>query len=349
MSSTPAPYVVTPLLEKLLARHDLAQTEAREIMTVIMQGRLTGPSLAAFLTALRAKGEHETEIAAFAAVLREHAVRIHSPPGTLDTCGTGGDKSATFNISTCTAFVAAGMGIPVAKHGNRSVSSRSGSSEVLKTLRVNLDASLHVLERCLNEARICFLFAPLHHPGMKHAALVRKELGIHTVFNLLGPLANPAGAQCQLLGVFEPRLCEVFAHVLRDLGSIRAMVVCGSGPGGRGYCDEISIFGPTTLVRLEGAAIHKETFDAESVGIPRADAAALSADSPEASAQIIREVLDGKLGPARDIVLLNAAAAAQVCGLEANWPTGLASAAESIDSGKARRALEALVTLSNTP
>jgi len=349
MSETPAPYVVTPLLEKLLARQDLTPAEARDIMTAIMQGRVAAPGLAAFLTALRAKGEREAEIAAFAAVLREKAVRIHAPPGALDTCGTGGDKSDTFNISTCTAFVAAGMGIPVAKHGNRSVSSRSGSSEVLKTLRVNLEAPLAVVERCLKEAGICFLFAPLHHPGMKHAAPVRKELGIRTVFNLLGPLANPAGAKHQLLGVFEPNLCEVFARVLKELGSERAMLVCGSGPGGKGCLDEISIFGPTTVVRLEGGETRKETFDAESVGIQRPDAAALAADGPEASAQIIREVLEGKPGPARDIVLLNASAAAQVCGLAKNWQKGLACAAESIDSGKARRALEALVTLSNSP
>ncbi|MBI3828404.1 MAG: anthranilate phosphoribosyltransferase [Planctomycetes bacterium] len=346
MPDAPDAFAVAPLLERLLARKDLEPGEARAAMEAVVDGRMPPASLAALLTALRAKGESEAEIAAFAGVLRERSVRIQAPEGALDTCGTGGDKSATFNISTCAAFVAAGMGIPVAKHGNRALSSKSGSAEVLKALGVNIEAPVAAVERCIREARIGFLFAPALHPGMKHAGAVRKELGVRTVFNLLGPLSNPARAKRQVLGVPEPRLCEVFARVLKALGSETALVVCGAGSSG-GYLDEVSTFGPTTVARLSNGGVNLETFDAASLGFPRPEPKALAAESPEASAAIVRGVLEGKPGPARDIVLVNAAAAAQAAGKAATWKEGAALAAQAIDSGRARAALEQLVRVSN--
>ena len=341
-------FSVTPHLERLLEMRDLDPAAAREVMLAIVEGRVAPASMAALLTALRAKGEQEAEIAAFAQVLREHAVRIQAPEGTLDTCGTGGDGSATFNISTATALVAAGMGIPVAKHGNRSVSSRSGSSEVLKALGVNVEAPPGTVERCLREACIGFLFAPALHPGMKHVAPVRRELGIRTVFNLLGPLANPARARRQLLGVFDPRWCEPFARVLQRMGSEAALVVCGTGPGGEGHLDEISTWGPTTVARLKDGRVSRERIDAGELGLAPPPPSALTVDGPEASARIIREVLDGKKGPAREIVLVNAAGAALAAGRATSWQDGLQQATAAIDGGRPRAALVRLVEISNS-
>ncbi len=345
--SPETPFAMTPHLESLLARRELQPDAAREVMEAIMAGRVGPASMAGFLTALRAKGETENEIAAFATVLREKAVRVHAPPGTLDTCGTGGDRSDTFNISTAVALVAAGMGVPVAKHGNRSVSSRSGSADVLKTLGVNIEAPVPVLERCLREVGLAFLFAPAHHPGLKHAAPVRREMGIRTVFNLLGPLANPALAQRQLLGVFDPQWCEIFARVLKRLGSEAAIVACGIGPGGRACLDEVSTWGPTIIARLQRGAILRETVDPLAFGIQPPAPDALSVDGPEASARMVRAVLDGAQGPAREIVCLNAAAAALVAGQAGDWKEGLVCAARSIDQGRAREVLRRLVEESN--
>ncbi|MCW8132928.1 MAG: anthranilate phosphoribosyltransferase [Planctomycetota bacterium] len=337
----------TPLLETLLARRDLTPADARAFMLAVVEGRVPPASMAAVAVALRAKGESEHEIAAFAGVLREQAVAIQAPEGTLDTCGTGGDKSETFNISTCTALVVAGMGIPVAKHGNRSVSSKSGSSEVLKALGVNIEAPAPLVERCIREAGIGFLFAAMLHPGMKHAGPVRRELGIRTVFNLLGPLSNPARARRQLLGVFEPRLCELFARVQKNLGSESAMIVCGAGAGS-GYLDEISTFGPTSLARLNHGTVSMESFDAATLGFARPEPAALAAKDPDDSARIVHAVLDGTPGPAREIVLVNASAAAQVAGRAASWQEGVDLAAQAIDQGRARAALAKLAQLSSS-
>lgn len=341
------PFAVAPHLESLLARRELTPAAAREVMEAIMAGRVGTASMAAFLTALRAKGETENEIAAFASVLREKAVHVQAPPGTLDTCGTGGDRSDTFNISTAVALVVAGTGIPVAKHGNRSVSSRSGSADVLKVLGVNIEAPVPVLERCLREVGLAFLFAPAHHPGLKHAAPVRREMGIRTVFNLLGPLANPALAKRQLLGVFDPQWCEIFARVLKQLGSESAVVVCGVGPGGHACLDEVSTWGPTTIARLRDGEVRHETLDPASLGFQPPLSGALSVDSPEASARMVRTVLDGAKGPARDIVCLNAAAAAQVAGKAGNWQEGLRCAQKSIDDGRANEVLRKLIEESN--
>lgn len=336
-------YVMTPHLEALLAHQEISPAAAREVMEAIMAGRVSPAAMAAFLTALRAKGETEAEVAAFAAVLREKAVHVAAPEGTLDTCGTGGDLSATFNISTGTALVVAGMGIPVAKHGNRSVSSRSGSADVLKALGVNIEVPVPVLEHCLKTVGIAFLFAPAHHPGLKHAAPVRREMGIRTVFNLLGPLANPALARRQLLGVFDPQWCELFARVLQRLGSERALIVCGVGPEGKACLDELSTWGPTVLAWLRNGHVHRETVDPRQLGLQPPAEGSLHVDTPEASARILREVLSGAKGPARDILLLNAAGAAQVAEKAASWEEGLALAAQSIDSGKANEVLQRLI------
>lgn len=340
--AAPTPYSITPHLETLLAGRPLEPDHARQLMEAVVAGRVGQPGLAAVLAALRAKGEDEAEIAAFAAVLREHSVRIDAPAGTLDTCGTGGDGSDTFNLSTATALVAAGMGIPVAKHGNRSVSSKSGSADALKELGVNIEAPPATVARCVREAGIGFLFAPALHPGMKHAAPVRRELGVRTVFNLLGPLANPARAKHQLIGVFDPKWCEPFARVLKQLGSDGALVVCGPGPGGRGHLDEVSPWGLTAVARLHGGKVSAERFDPQSLGVKPPPAGALAAKDPAESARIIKDVLEGKPGAPRDAVLLNAAAAAQAAGKAPGWKEGFALAAQAIDS---RAALGALAKL----
>ncbi|HYG78133.1 MAG TPA: anthranilate phosphoribosyltransferase [Planctomycetota bacterium] len=353
MASTPdspasSTYNASPALEQLLARRDLSPESATELMEAIAAGRLSPASTAAILIALRAKGESVNEISSFARVMRQCAVRVNAPDKVLDTCGTGGDKSDTFNISTATAFVVAGMGIPVAKHGGRSVSSRTGSADVLKTLGVNLDASPTCVERCIANAGIGFMFAPAHHPAAKHVAPIRKELGVRTIFNLLGPLSNPAGAKLQLLGVFEPALCSTFASVLQALGSRSAMVVCGAGPGGEGCLDEMSTFGPTTVARLEAGRISVQQVDARALGIAVPARDALQAQSAESSAATIRKILDGEKGPPRDIVCLNAAAAAIVAGKANDWKEALALAGQSIDTGRASAALKSLCAISNS-
>ncbi|MEI6235365.1 MAG: anthranilate phosphoribosyltransferase [Planctomycetota bacterium] len=340
-------FAIKPVLETLFERRDLSRDQARAVMEALIEGRLPQASLAAFATALRLKGESVEELAAFASVMRERAERIQAPPGALDTCGTGGDGAGTFNISTATALVAAGAGIPVAKHGGRSVSSTTGSADVLKELGVNVDATPAQVERCVRDAGIGFLFAQTFHPGMKHAAPVRRELGVRTVFNLLGPLSNPAGATKQLLGVSRPDLCETFARALQVLGSEAAMVVCGTAPDGQGHLDEISTFGPTTVARLLNGVIKVVSIDAEKLGVPRGNPRDMLASGAAESAAIVRAILAGERGSARDIVVLNAAAAIQISGLARTWVEGLKAAEESIDSGKANAALERLVRVSH--
>jgi len=347
----PAPPVpqplVAPFLEKLLARKDLSAAESSKLMAAVIDGHVAPVGIAAIAIALRAKGESVTELAAFAGVMRVHAVKIAAPEDALDVVGTGGDKSGTFNISTATALVAAGLGIPIAKHGGGSVSSKTGSADVLKALGVNIEAPPACVERCIREAGIAFMFAPALHPGMKHAAPVRKELGVRTVFNLLGPLSNPAGVKRSLLGVYDPQLCEKFAEVLQLLGSRSAMVVCGAGPEGAGFLDEMSTFGPTTVARLLNGKITLASVDAQQYGLPVPAKDALCAAGAEDSARIIREVLSGRKGPARDIVVLNAAAAALVAEKAPDWPAGLRAAERSIDEGRAAAALEKLASITN--
>lgn len=342
-----ASFNATPFLETLLTGRDLSSEAAASLMEAIIAGQIPAPSVAAIAIALRCKGESVAELAAFASVMREKSIAVQAPPGTLDTCGTGGDKSHTFNISTTTALVVAGIGIPVAKHGGRSITSNSGSAEVLKTLGVNIEAPPACVERCIEAAGIGFLFAPAHHPGMREVAAVRKELGVRTIFNLLGPLTNPARARFQLLGVFEPILCEKFANVLKQLGSESAMIVCGAGPNSGGFLDEFSTFGSSTFAWLKNGSITVDQIHPSNFGIQTCDATALFASSADSSAGMIRSILEGQKGPTRDIVVLNSAAAAMVSGKAANWLDGIDLAQASIDTGRAKLALTKLIAISN--
>ena len=349
MSTAPIPpFSITPLLEKLSNGENLDDAQARAVMQEVIAGRMPPVSLAALLTALRDKGEDEAELAAFAATVRENAVKITAPAGALDTCGTGGDAGGLFNVSTATALVVAGMGIPVAKHGNRSVSSKTGSADVLKELGVNVDATPKQCEVSLTEAGIAFLFAPNFHPGLKHAASVRKELGVRTVFNLLGPLCNPAHTKHQVLGVFHPKWCAPFARVLKKLGSESALVVCGASAIKGGYLDEVSPFGLTTIAQLKNGSVRTQEFDAKKIlGLKTPKLETLTADGAMRSADIITELLDGDEGPPREIVLLNAAAAALAAGKVVNWKDGWKLAEEAVDSKRAKKALELLVKFTN--
>jgi anthranilate phosphoribosyltransferase len=326
-------------LSILLDGEDLTPGEATRVMEEIMSGRATHAQVAAFITALRMKGETEIEIAAFARVMRNCAVILRPVVrGTLvDTCGTGGDQASTFNISTAAALVAAGAGVPVVKHGNRSVSSRCGSADVLEALGLNLAVSPERISSMIEQHHIGFLFAPLYHPAMKHVMTPRRELGIRTVFNLLGPLANPAGAQAQLLGVYDPRLTRKIACVLSTLGISRAMVVSGGG------LDEISTTGPTRVSELDRGVIHTYEMNCEDYGIRKVSRETLRGGDAETNARIIRMILSGGEGPARDIVLLNAAAAIYLGGSATTIERGLTRAETSIDSGRAYETLEQLI------
>ncbi len=326
---------------KLVDGGDLERGLARTVMEEIMSGQTTDAQIACFLTALRGKGETVAEIAGCAEAMREKASRIAAPAGVIDTCGTGGDSRGTFNVSTAAALVAAGAGAVVAKHGNRSVSSSSGSADVLKELGVNLEAEPAGIERCLAEAGIGFLFAPKLHLAMKYAIGPRREIGIRTVFNILGPLTNPAGAKRQLLGVYASHLATKLATVLGELGSEHALVVHG-----RDGLDEISLAGETTVAELKNGEVAEYTIAPEDFGLTRAPLESIQVDSPAASAALIRSILDGRPGPARDIVLLNAAAALYVADLAPDLAGGLERAAAAVADGRARRTLEKLVAIS---
>jgi anthranilate phosphoribosyltransferase len=320
---------------------ELSREQARAVMNEIMSGECTDAQIGAFLTALRLKGETVGEIAGCAEVMREKATAIRAPGGCIDTCGTGGDSLHTFNISTAAALVAAGAGVTVAKHGNRSVSSTSGSADVLQALGVNVDAPPALVEQCLAEAGIGFLFAPRMHGAMKHAIGPRREMGIRTVFNILGPLTNPAGATRQLVGVYDAALAPVLAEVLGALGSERALVVHGHDG-----LDEISITGETTVAELDAGRVTTRTVTPEALGLERAPLAAIQVQSAEESAARIRGVLDGAHGPARAITLLNAGAAVYVAGRAGDMKEGVRVAREAVDSGAARTALDRLAALS---
>lgn len=330
-------------LRRVVERQDLDHDTAVAVMEQIMEGGATGAQIAAFLTALRMKGESLDEITAFVKVMRARVRPVVSKvhPRVLDTCGTGGDSSGTFNISTAAAFVAAGAGAAVAKHGNRSVSSRCGSADVLRELGVELDAPPETVGRCLDEAGICFIFAPAFHPAMKHAIGPRREIGIRTVFNMLGPLTNPAGAACQLLGVYDPSLTAVMAGVLARLGSLKAYVVHGHGG-----LDEIALSGISTASRLEGGKVESLMIDPAEYGIRVQPVESIRGGDPAENASIIRNVLRGEPGPRRDVVLLNAAAAISAFNDDMDIAAGLVEAGRSIDSGAALEKLDLLVRLS---
>jgi len=335
--------MIQDLISTLVHRQDLTREQAAEAMGVLMSGEATPCQIAGFLVALNMKGETVEEITGFAETMRALATRVPTSRRPLvDTCGTGGDRSGTFNISTAAAFVVAGAGVPVAKHGNRSATSKCGSADVLEALGVNIDASPEKVGRCIDEIGIGFLFARKLHTAMKHVAAARTELRIRTVFNILGPLTNPAGACGQVMGVFDAGLVEPLAHVLGQLGSRHAFVVAGSDG-----LDEVTLDGPSMVAEVRGGSVRKYEVSPGQFGLKTTSADQLKGGDPETNAAILRDVLEGKKGPHRDVALLNAAPAL-IAGLAAtDWASGMALAAKSIDSGAARATLEALVRASH--
>jgi anthranilate phosphoribosyltransferase len=331
-------------LHSLVAGNDLSEDEMLSAMTQIMEGQVVDSQLAAFLTALHIKGETVPEIVGAARVMRAKAEKLDIQASPLvDTCGTGGDGADTFNISTASALVTAGAGVNVAKHGNRAVSSRSGSADVLKCLGVNLDADLSTVKRCVDEAGIGFLFAPLMHKAMKHAGGVRKELGFRTIFNLLGPLTNPANAQAQVLGVFDVKWVQPLAEVLRGLGSSHALVVHGSDG-----LDEITLTGESQVAELKNGEVASYSIDPGKLGFKYCGADDIKGGTPDENATVIQKILDGEAGPRRDILVINSAAAIYVAGKADSLELGVQLAINSIESGKAREKLQMLCDISNS-
>jgi len=332
---------IRPLLRQLIESRPLTREQARQAFEAVMAGHATDAQIGAMLTALavRAGGPTVDEITGAATAMRAAATPVAVPGGfdVIDVVGTGGDSAGTFNISTTAALIAAGAGAKVAKHGNRAVTSSSGASQVLEALGVKLDVAAETQRRCLTDAGMCFCFAPMHHPAMKRVIGPRKELGFRTLFNILGPLTNPAGAKRYLLGVFDPALTEPIANVLAGLGATDAMVVHGSG------LDEITTVGQTRVSELRNGQVTTATISPEQFGIDPATLDQLTVDSPRASAEVIRGILEGRPGPRRDIAALNAAAALVVAGLAAAIDEGLALAHAAIDQGKAKATLDQLV------
>lgn len=324
---------ISILIEKI----DLSEAEMAEAMREIMEGKATDAQIGAFLTALRLKGETIDEITGAAKVMREKALSIKAPAGTVDTCGTGGDMAHTFNISTTAALVVSGAGIPVAKHGNRSVSSKSGSADVLQALGVNIELPPEKIEKSLIEVGFGFLFAPFFHGAMKYALGPRREIGIRTVFNILGPLTNPAGAKYQVLGVYSSDLTETMAKVLGNLGCIHAFVVHGEDG-----LDEITITGKTKVSELKGGKVENYFIEPSDFGIKTGSIEDLLGGESKENAEITINILKGEKGPKRDIVLLNASAAIVASGKAKDLKEGIAIAERSIDSGAALRKLEGI-------
>jgi len=336
-------------IAKLVEGSDLARIEAEEVMSEIMSGKATEAQITAFLTALRMKGETIEEVTAFASVMRSFCRQIHPKVTGLlvDTCGTGGDKVKTFNISTAAAFVAAGAGVPVAKHGNRSVTSRCGSADVLEALGLNLEMTPALVEKSIEEVGIGFMFAPSFHPAMRYAISPRREIGIRTVFNLLGPLTNPANAKAQLLGVYDENLTEPLAHVLDNLEVEQAMVVHGLDG-----LDEISTIGQTKITLLKNGEISTSRVSPEDLGLKTVEKRAIEGSTPEESASTTFKILNcrgssvGKDNPKCDIVLVNAAAAIHVGSKAETIEEGMEAARESIQSGSAYKKLRSLIKFS---
>ncbi len=345
------------MIQEVVQGKDLSEEEMISVMEEIMEGKATDAQIGAFITALRMKGETIAEITGAARVMRAKAtpIRIQNSAVSIDrdeinvdretivdTCGTGGDGTNTFNVSTTTALVAAGGGLKVAKHGNRSVSSQCGSADVLEALGVNLDVTPEVVEECIRSIGIGFLFAPKLHGAMKYAIGPRREVGIRSIFNVLGPLTNPAKANVQVLGVYESGLTSIMAEVLNHLGSTSALVVFGEGS-----YDEISIVGPTQVSELRDGAISNYSIEPEDFGMTRADISDIRGGDAKQNATIVREILAGQPGPKRDIVLLNAGAAFYAARKAQDIHEGINMAAESIDSGMAAQKLEQLIRKTN--
>lgn len=335
---------IKPFIAKVATGASLSEDEAYTVFSAMMDGDVTPAQMGAFLMALRVRGETVEEITGGARVMREKAVRVTAPEGAIDTCGTGGDGSGSYNISTAVALVVAALGVPVAKHGNRALSSKSGSAEVLHQLGVNIDREPDVLERCLSGAGITFLMAPKHHTAMRHVGPVRVELGTRTIFNLLGPLSNPAGASHQLLGVFDGKWVAPMAEVLRNLGSTAVWVVHGEDG-----LDEITTTAATRVAELRDGRIREFSITPKDAGLPYARPEDLKGGDPAHNAAALRALLNGQSGAYRDIVLINAAAALLVAGKAPDLRAGVAMAADALDSGAAKATLYKLVSLSNAP
>jgi anthranilate phosphoribosyltransferase len=332
-------------LNRVIEHREIFREEMLSLMRAIMSGQVSPVLIAAIITGLRVKKETIGEIAAAAEVMREFATRVPVPdePNLIDTCGTGGDAAHSFNVSTAAMFVAAAAGARIAKHGGRSVSSKSGSADVLEALGANIHLAAQTVARSIAETGVGFMFAPNHHSAMKHAAPVRRELGVKTLFNILGPLTNPAGARQQLMGVFHPDLVGIQARVLERLGSRRALIVHGEEG-----LDEISLAGPTRVAELKDGAIREYTIAPQDFGLPVCDAAAIRVDGVEQSKAMVLAALSNEQGGARDIVALNAGAAIYVAGLAGTLREGVAQALAAIAGGAARRKLDAFVEFSRS-
>lgn len=333
---------IKSLIAKVADGHALSSDDAEAAFDAMMSGEATSGQIGAFLMALRVRGETVDEITAGAKIMRSKAVQVPAPANAIDTCGTGGDASGTYNISTAASFVVAACGVPVAKHGNKALSSKSGSAEVLEKLGVKLDIGPDQIRRCIDEAGIGFMFAPAHHSAMKHVGPTRAELGTRTIFNLLGPLSNPAGAKFQVVGVFDYKWVEPLAHVLKNLGSTRVWVMHGSDG-----LDELTTTGPSSVAELKDGSVSTFEVTPEEVGLPRADAADLKGGDPDENTAALRRLLDGESGPYRDIVALNAAASLVVAGKAPTLKDGVQMAGDAIASGAAKAALDKLVAVSN--
>ena len=335
--------MIREAIQKVIEGNSLTEAEMIDAMNTLMEGEATDAQIACFLTALRLKGETVAEITGAARVMRAKATPVPTKHSlVVDTCSTGGSGRNSFNISTTAAFVVAGAGVPVAKHGNRGVTRQSGSANVLTALGVNIEINPEHVGQCIDEVGIGFLFAPMLHGAMKYAIGPRREIGIRTIFNALGPLTNPAGAQAQVLGVYTPELTETHATVLNNLGSHRAFVVHGNDG-----LDEITTTTTTRVSELVNGDVKTYTLEPTEFGIPRADATSLLGGTPEENAEITANILNGEKGARRDIVVLNAAAAIVAGGKAENLETGLELARESIDAGKALEKLERLKSISN--
>ena len=336
----------TPSLKSFIAHvakgNALDEAEAGRAFDIIMSGDATPAQIGGFLMALRVRGETVAEITGAARVMRSKALKVTAPPDAIDCCGTGGDAAGTLNISTAVSFVLAGCGVPVAKHGNRALSSRSGAADVLAALGVRIDCPMPLVERAIEEAKVGFLMAPRHHSAMRHVGPARVELATRTIFNLIGPLSNPAGAKRQLVGVFAPEWLRPVAETLAHLGSEAAWVVHGADG-----LDEISTTGPTQVAALKNGAIRTFTLTPGDVGLPTVALSALKGGDAEHNAAAMRALLDGAPGPYRDVVVFNAAAALVVAGKAGDLNAGVTLATASIDDGRARHALAALVSISN--
>ena len=330
-------------IDAVVAGRSLTMDEAAAVMRQIMQGEATPGQLGSFLTALQLKGESTEEIAGMATVMREFSLKVRVEGTVVDSVGTGGDRTNTFNISTGAALAAAGAGVRIAKHGNRAASGTCGTADVLEALGVRIELPPEGVERCINEGGIGFMFAQAFHPSMRHAGPVRREIGIRTVFNILGPLTNPAAAQRQLIGVAFPQLGEKMAQVMRLLDSERTLVVHGAGG-----LDEIALDGDTSVWELRDGKVESWTLSPDDTGLGRWSVGDLRGGDPDANAAAMRRLLDGESGPIRDAVLLNTAGVLLAAGAANSIPDGIQAAARSIDSGAARHRLAALVELSNS-